>query len=421
MVGVEVEEYARRLAEAAQEAAGVLSTCRRDRKDAALLAAAEALGRDRAAILAANQADLAAAQADGLAAPLLDRLRLTDARLDQMAEGLRQVAELPDPVGEITESTLRPNGMRVSRQRTPLGVIFFIYEARPNVTADAAALCLKSGNAVILRGGKEALRTNRAVHAAVQTGLAAAGLPPAAVQLVATPDRGVVTHLVRLEGQVDVVIPRGGEGLIRAVVAESRVPVLKHYTGNCHTYVDDPCDLAMAERLVLNAKLQRPAVCNAMETLLVHRAVAEALLRRVGPAFAAAGCELRGCPRTRAILPDCKPADEDDWFTEYLALILAVKVVDSLDEAVAHINRYGSKHTDAIVTRDVKHAQQFIDAVDSSSVMVNVSTRMSDGFEYGLGAEIGISTDKLHARGPMGLKELTSTKFVVTGDGQVRG
>jgi len=415
-----IEAYSRQLAEAAQTASRALATCGRRVKDDALAAAAAALVRNAASLLEANRRDLETAEAAGLSAAMGDRLRLTEARIGAMADGLRQVAALPDPVGEVVESALRPNGMRVARVRVPLGVIFIIYESRPNVTVDAAGLCLKSGNACILRGGKEAIHSNLRLHELVVEGLTAAGLPAEAVQLVATTDRAAVTHLVHQEGLIDLVIPRGGEGLIRAVVAESRVPVIKHYRGNCHTYVDDPCDLEIAERLVLNAKLQRPGVCNATETLLVHERVAEALLRRVGPKLMEVGCELRACPRARAILPDAAEAAEDDWFAEYLDLILAVRVVDSVDEAIEHINRYGSKHTDGIVTRDLAHARRFIDGVDASSVMVNVSTRFSDGFEYGLGAEIGISTDKIHARGPMGLRELTIPKFVVTGNGQIR-
>ena len=416
----DLEGYSRRLAQAAQTASRALATCGRSAKDAALQKTAGALLENTDRLLEANQRDLAAAEGAGLSSALIDRLRLTEERVSKMAEGLCQVAALPDPVGEVVDSALRPNGMRVTRIRAPLGVIFIIYESRPNVTVDAAALCLKSGNACILRGGKEALNSNVCLHALIVGAVAAAGLPAQAVQLVETADRAVVTHLVRQEGLIDLVIPRGGEGLIRAVAAESRIPVIKHYRGNCHTYVDWPCDLEMADRIVLNAKLQRPGVCNATETLLVHAEVAEALLGRVGPKLALAGCELRGCPRTRAILTDARPAAEEDWYAEYLDLILAVRVVDSVDEAIEHINRYGSKHTDGIVTRDLAHAQRFVEGVDAASVMVNVSTRFSDGFEYGLGAEIGISTDKIHARGPMGLRELTTTKFVVTGSGQIR-
>ena len=417
----DLQAYARGLAQAGQAAARTLATCGRSLKDAALERMAASFLENAEQIASANARDLEAAEAAGLPAAMVDRLRLTEARIAQMAEGLRQVTALPDPVGEITESTLRPNGMRVARMRAPLGVIFIIYESRPNVTADAAGLCLKSGNACILRGGKEAIHSNSAIHELMVAALTDVGLPADAIQLVSTTDRAAVAHLVHLEGLIDLVIPRGGEGLIRAVVNESRVPVIKHYKGTCHTYVDSPCDIEMAERIAVNAKLQRPGTCNATETLLVHADVAEALLGRVGPTLAKAGCAVRGCPRTRALLPEAQEADEDDWADEYLDLILAVKVVDSLDEAIDHVNRYGSKHTDGIVTTDVRHARRFIDAVDASSVMVNVSTRFSDGFEYGLGAEIGISTDKIHARGPMGLRELTCTKFVVTGDGQLRG
>jgi glutamate-5-semialdehyde dehydrogenase len=350
----------------------------------------------------------------------VDRLRLTPERLRAAADGLREIAALPDPVGRVLDSKVRPNGLRVQKVSVPLGVIFFIYESRPNVTVDAAGLCVKSGNAIILRGGKEALHSNTALFQVLRETLQSAGLPADAVQLVTTPDRAAVGHLLRMDSCIDLVIPRGGESLIRRVADEATMPVLKHYMGNCHVYVDRAADLDMAEKILINAKCQRPGVCNAAESLLVHADVARDFLPRAGAALHQHGVELRGCARTRALVPDAKAASEEDYAAEFLDLLLSVKVVDTLDEAVAHIARYGSQHTETIVTGDMSAAQRFTAAVDSSAVLVNASTRFNDGFELGLGAEIGISTDKFHARGPCGLQELCTYKYIVYGDGQVR-
>jgi glutamate-5-semialdehyde dehydrogenase len=356
-----------------------------------------------------------------LGAALRDRLRLTPERLAGAASGIRAVRALPDPVGRVLDSSVRPNGLQVYKVAVPIGVLFFIYESRPNVTLDAAALCVKSGNALILRGGKEAFHSNAALQRIIQETLRQAGLPSDAVQMVQTTDRAAVGHLLQLNGSIDLVIPRGGEDLIRRVVAEAKMPVLKHYQGNCHVYVDAAADLEVAERILLNAKCQRPGVCNAAESLLVHRDVASVFLPRAAEVLKGRGVELRGCPETRRLVPDAVLATEADFAAEYLDLILSVKVVDSLQAAVDHIGRYGSRHTEVIVTRDLAGARRFTAAVDSAAVFVNASTRFHDGFELGLGAEIGISTDKLHARGPCGLAELCSYKYVVYGDGQVRG
>jgi glutamate-5-semialdehyde dehydrogenase len=385
-----------------------------------LLAAATAIEARQAELLAANAQDVAAAPGFGLNAAAIDRLTLNPKRIASAAEGLRQVAALPDPVGEVREATQRPNGLQVLKVGVPLGVVFFIYESRPNVTADAAALCVKSGNAVILRGGKEAIHSNTALHRLLSDELARIGLPTGAVQLVPTTDRQAVGHLLSMSEFIDLAIPRGGKSLIQRVASEAKMPVLKHYDGVCHVYVDAAADLAMAERIVVNAKCQRPGTCNAAECLLVHRAVVNEFLPRVGAALAAQRVELRGCEETRRWIPDAKPAIEDDYRTEYLDLTMSVKVVADLAEAVAHIATYGSHHTDAIVTRDLGAARAFTQQVDSAAVMVNASTRFNDGYELGLGAEIGISTDRFHARGPCGLRELTTYKFVVTGDGHVR-
>jgi glutamate-5-semialdehyde dehydrogenase len=409
------------LAEGARAASRILATAKGAAKDQWLLNVAAALESRAPEILEANHQDLAKAGDLGLKGAALDRLRLTQERLHAAAAGVRQVAALPDPIGQVRASSVRPNGLEVQKVGVPLGVIFFIYESRPNVTVDAAALCVKSGNAIILRGGKEALHSNTALCQVLRECLADAGLPPDAVQLVQTPDREAVGHLLRLEGLIDLAIPRGGESLIRRVAAEARMPVLKHYKGNCHVYVDRAADLDMALRIVVNAKCQRPGVCNAAESLLIHREVAEHFLPLAGIALHERGVELRGCERTRRLVPQAVPATEDDYAAEYLDLILSVKVVDGLEEAIEHINRYGSQHSDAIVTCDLAAARRFTAAVDSAAVLVNASTRFNDGFEFGLGAEIGISTDKFHARGPCGLVELTSYKYVVYGDGQVRG
>ena len=377
-------------------------------------------GGAAARLLAANADDLAGARARGLEAALLDRLTLTPDSVEAMAEGLEQVARLPDPVGAITELRERPSGIRVGRMRVPLGVIGIIYESRPNVTADAAGLCLKSGNAAILRGGSEALRCNRAIAACMHEGLAAAGLPQTAIQVIATTDRAAVGELLTMNQYVDIIVPRGGKGLIERVMAESRIPMIKHLDGVCHVYIDDRADLQKAIRIADNAKTQRYGTCNTMETLLVAEGVAQKVLPPLAHIYFDKGVELRGDEAARRIVPAIKPASEDDWYAEYLAPILAVRVVKDIDEAMAHIAKYGSAHTDAIVTEDQDRARRFLREVDSSSVMVNASTRFADGFEYGLGAEVGISTDKLHARGPVGLEGLTSQKYVVLGDGQIR-
>ncbi len=372
-------------------------------------------------VLAANCEDVRAGTEAGLSAAVLDRLTLTPARLGNVAAALMQVATLPDPVGEVREGSVRPNGLQVQKVSVPLGVVFFLYESRPNVTADAAALCVKSGNAVILRGGKEAAHSNAALHRVLAGELPRHGLSADAVQLVATSDRAAVGHLLRLNQFIDLTIPRGGESLIRRVAAEATMPVLKHYTGNCHVYVDASADYDMAERILLDGKCRRPGVCNATESLLVHESVAADFLPRLATALAANGVEMRGCERTCKLVPTATPATESDHAVEFLDLVLSVKVVPSLEAATDHIARYGSGHTDAIVTCDLSAARQFVARVDSAAVVVNASTRFNDGGELGLGAEIGISTDKLHARGPCGLRELTSYKWVITGDGQVRG
>lgn len=389
-------------------------------KNAALLAMAALIDERSAHLTAANEADLAAARGQGLDAALLDRLTLNAKGVAAMAEGLRQIAALPDPVGTISDLNYRPSGIQVGRMRVPLGVIGIIYEARPNVTADAAGLCLKSGNAAILRGGSEALRSNQAIAECVRAGLEQAGLPPEAVQVIETTDRAAVGELIRMKEYVDVIVPRGGKGLIERVSAEALVPVIKHLHGVCHVYIDDKADLEKAVAIAFNAKTQRYGTCNTMETLLVAEELAPKVLPRLGKLYVDEGVELRGCPRTLELVHGVKAASEEDWSTEYLAPILAIRVVADLDDAMAHIARYGSQHTDAIVTEDYTRARRFLREVDSSSVMVNASTRFADGFEYGLGAEIGISTDKIHARGPVGLEGLTSQKYVVLGDGNVR-
>ncbi len=389
-------------------------------KKAALENMAVALENERQAIKAANDQDVQAAVDKGLPRAKVDRLVLSDKVLGEMTAGLREVAALPDPVGEITRMWLRPNGLRVGRMRIPLGVIGIVYESRPNVTVDAAALCLKAGNAVILRGGSEAFHSNQCLAAILQRSLRDSGLPGEALQLVGTTSREAVLEMLKLEEYIDVMIPRGGEELIRFVTAHARMPVLKHYKGVCHVYVDREADLSMAIPIAVNAKVQRPGVCNAMETLLVHEEVAEAFLPSMAEAFRKEGVELRGCPRTMQLVSNCVSATEDDWYAEYLDLILAVRVVRSMDEAIEHITQYGSQHTEAIVTRDIRRAYRFIGEVQSSLVLVNASTRFNDGFQLGLGAEIGISTSRLHAFGPMGVEELTTTKFIAFGDGQLR-
>jgi glutamate-5-semialdehyde dehydrogenase len=393
-------------------------------KIAALRRISEAITRQKDALIAANVQDVAAAQHGGLAPALVERLKLNEERIASMAEGVAQIAAQVDPVGQVIEGYVRPNGLRIQKVRVPLGVVLFFYESRPNVTSDAAALCLKSGNAVILRGGKEAFHSNQAIVKIVKDGLAGADIDPNAVQFVDSTDRALVPELLKLDRYIDLVIPRGGESLIRAVVKDSTIPVLKHFTGNCHIYIDAATrDMeAQVRQVCVNAKTSYPggAVCNAVEKLLFHKDVVESLLPKVCADLAAEGVEIRGDERTRKLYPPAVAATDADWTTEYLAFTIAIKVVDSLDEAVRHINRYGSRHTDAILTSDIRAADDFVKRVDSASVMVNASTRFADGGEYGLGAEIGISTDKLHARGPMGAADLTTYKWVVTGDGHVR-
>jgi glutamate-5-semialdehyde dehydrogenase len=408
---------------AARAASARLAASSTAARDGALRRIAALLRSERSALAQANAKDIAAAQQQGLAAPLVDRLRLDDATLDTLAEGCEQIAAMPDPVGEIIDMKRRPSGIAVGRMRVPLGVFGMIYESRPNVTIEAASLAIKSGNAAILRGGSEAIHSNLALARLVQRALQDAELPPEAVQLIETTDRAAVGLLVAMPAAVDVIIPRGGKGLIERVSREAKVPVIKHLEGNCHVYVDAEVDLAMALAVTLNAKTQKVSPCNAAESLLVHAAQAATFLPRIGAAFAAQGVEMRGDERARAALaglPGVVTATDSDWAEEYLALIISVKVVESLDEAIAHINRYGSHHTDAILTSNHAHAMRFLREVDSASVMVNASTRFADGFEYGLGAEIGISTDKFHARGPVGLEGLTSLKWVVLGQGEVR-
>ncbi len=417
---MDVQSYMHGVGRAARAAARELARADTAAKNSALEAMAAAIERDRDRLLAANTEDVAEAQRKGLEPALLDRLVLTAKGVASMAQGLREIAQLPDPIGEVSGMAYRPSGIQVGRMRVPLGVIGIIYEARPNVTADAAGLCLKSGNAAILRGGSEAIRCNQAIARCVREGLEAAGLPEAAVQVIETTDRAAVGELITMRDYVDVIVPRGGKGLIERISAESRIPVIKHLDGVCHVYIDDRADLDKAIRIADNAKTQRFGTCNTMETLLVHVAIAPLALPPLARIYGDKGVELRGCERARAIVQTMKPATEEDWYAEYLAPILSVRVVDHLDAAMEHIAVYGSQHTDAIVTEDYSRARRFLREVDSSSVMVNASTRFADGFEYGLGAEIGISTDKLHARGPVGLDGLTSLKYIVLGDGQIR-
>jgi glutamate-5-semialdehyde dehydrogenase len=424
---MDVKSYMLTVGKQAREASRAIARADTNQKNRALLAMAAAIRRDAAKLLEANARDMEHARASGLDDALLDRLQINDKAVAGMAEGLEQIAALPDPVGEITDLKYRPSGIQVGKMRVPLGVIGIIYEARPNVTADAAGLCLKSGNAAILRGGSEALHSNQAVAACVREGLEVAGLPTAVVQVIETIDRAAVGELITMKDYVDVIVPRGGKGLIERVTAEARVPVIKHLHGNCHVYVDDRADLAKAVRIVENAKTQRYGTCNTTETLLVARGVAPDVLPEIGRMLADKGVEMRCCPEALAILratgisaDKLKAAVEADWTEEYLGPIIAIKVVDDIDAAMSHINTHGSQHTDAIVTEDYGRARRFLREVDSSSVVVNASTRFADGFEYGLGAEIGISTDKIHARGPVGLEGLTSQKWVVLGDGHVR-
>lgn len=422
-----IDQYMQTLGERARAASRAMSSASTGDKNAALLAIARQLEASRPALIEANATDLAAAQANGLEAALLDRLELTHARIDAMLEGIEQVAALADPIGGLSDMRSQPSGIQVGKMRVPLGVIGIIYESRPNVTVEAASLCLKSGNAVILRGGSEALHSNQAIAACIQTGLKEVGLPQTAVQVVETTDREAVGQLITMPEFVDVIVPRGGKGLIERISRDARVPVIKHLDGNCHVYIDDDADEAMAINIAVNAKTQRYGTCNTAESLLVAESVADALLPKLASAYQAHGVELRACEKSLSIINANAPnglklvaATEDDWFEEYLAPILAVKVVAGLEEAIEHINHYSSQHSETIVTEHHPRAMQFIREVDSSSVMINASTRFADGFEYGLGAEIGISTDKIHARGPVGLEGLTSEKYVVLGNGHIR-
>lgn len=408
------------LGQAARSAARMVAKADTAAKNHALTAMAHAIRRDEALLLAANAADVAQAENKGIEPAMIDRLTLTPKGIASMAAGLEQIASLPDPVGAVTDLDYRPSGIQVGKMRVPLGVIGIIYEARPNVTADAAGLCLKAGNAAILRGGSEAIRSNQAIAACVKEGLRSAGLPEQAVQVVETTDRAAVSALITMSEYVDVIVPRGGKGLIERITNEARVPVIKHLDGVCHVYVDSSADLEKAVRVADNAKTQRYGTCNTMETLLVHAGIAERFLPRICKILLEKKVELRGDEAARAFVTGMKPAAEEDWYAEYLAPILSIRVVADIDQAIMHIATYGSQHTDTIVTEDYSRARQFLREVDSSSVMVNASTRFADGFEYGLGAEIGISTDKLHARGPVGLEGLTSQKFVVLGDGHIR-
>ena len=417
---MDIQSYMHSVGRAARTAARAMAKAETGAKNDALMTMAQAVERDIARLLDANRKDVEGARGKGLESAMLDRLTLTPKSVAEMAEGLRQIAQLPDPVGEISGMSYRPSGIQVGRMRVPLGVIGIIYEARPNVTADAAGLCLKSGNAAILRGGSEAIHSNQAVGACVHEGLKAAGLPEAAVQVIETTDRAAVGELITMKDYVDIIVPRGGKGLIERISSESRIPVLKHLDGVCHVYIDDKADLDKAIRIADNAKTQRYGTCNTMETLLVHKSIAARVLPPLAKIYLDKGVELRGDDAARAIITQMKPATEEDWYTEHLGPILSIRIVDDLNHAIDHITVYGSQHTDAIVTEDITRARRFLREVDSASVMVNASTRFADGFEFGLGAEIGISTDKLHARGPVGLEGLTSLKFIVLGDGQIR-
>ena len=415
-----IKNYMQTVGLRAREASQIIAAADTALKNQALHAIAEALQSNHNALLGANTIDMQNGRANGLDDALLDRLELTPERISAMIDGLKQVAELPDPIGNITDLQDRPSGIKLGKMRVPLGVVGIIYESRPNVTIDAASLCLKSGNATILRGGSEAIESNRAIATAIAQGLATAGLPESVVQIIDTTDRAAVGELITMTEYVDVIVPRGGKSLIARISAEARVPVIKHLDGNCHVYIDDKADLNKAIAIAVNAKTHRYGVCNAMESLLVAESVAASVLPALAARYAELGVELRGCEKTCALIKAAKPAREEDWYEEYLAPILSIKIVAGLEQAIAHINHYSSKHTDAIVTEDADRAAQFMRQVDSSSVMVNASTRFADGFEYGLGAEIGISTDKIHARGPVGLEGLTSQKWVVYGDGQIR-
>jgi glutamate-5-semialdehyde dehydrogenase len=413
---MDLKRQIRQLAERSRDASRALAKLDSDKKNSLLRAMADSIEKSAAAIKAANAKDVAAGKKSGLSAAMLDRLTLTDKRISEMAKGVREVAALPDPVGKTISEWTRPNGIRIKKVRVPIGVILIIYESRPNVTADAGCLCFKTGNAVILRGGSEAIHSNLAIAEAMNV----PGLPPNSITVVPTTDRIAIDELLKLHELINLCIPRGGEGLIRTVAEKSRIPVIKHYKGVCHVYVDRDADFDMAEKIVINAKCQRPGVCNAIETLLIDEKIADKFLPRIAKSLTENRVELRGDDRTRKLVSTAKPATEDDWYAEYLDLILAVRVVKDVSEAIDHITKYGSNHSDAIVTANKTTAEKFLHEVDSSSVFWNASTRLADGGQYGFGAEIGISTDKIHARGPMGLEELTSYKFVVVGDGQVR-
>ncbi len=417
---MEVKAYMQQIGQQARAASSAIAKAETGEKNAALLAIADAISQGREAIMAANQADMARGESNGLDSALLDRLELTPARIDNMIEGLEQVAALPDPVGGITDLDYRPTGIQIGKMRVPLGVIGIIYESRPNVTIEAASLCLKSGNAAVLRGGSEAIESNKALANCIRTGLEAAGLPAATVQVIETTDRAAVGELITMPEYVDIIVPRGGKGLIERISRDAKVTVIKHLDGICHVYIDDQADRTKAINIAINAKTHRYGTCNTMETLLIADSVAADVLPELGRAYTEIGVELRGCEKTQSILANAIPATEEDWSTEYLAPILSIKVVQGMEEAIEHINRYSSQHTDSIITENYTKSRQFLRQVDSSSVMVNASTRFADGFEYGLGAEIGISTDKIHARGPVGLEGLTSQKWIVLGDGQIR-
>jgi glutamate-5-semialdehyde dehydrogenase len=420
IITMDIKAYMQSVGRAARESSQVLARSGSVIKNNALMAIADSLDESRSNLLAANAIDMDNGRNNGLDAALLDRLELNDERISAMIKGLRQVAELKDPVGEITDMGYRPSGIQLGQMRVPLGVIGIIYESRPNVTIDAASLCLKSGNATILRGGSEAIQSNQAIAACITSGLLSVGLPETAVQVINTTDRAAVGELITMSAFVDVIVPRGGKSLIERISAEARVPVIKHLDGNCHVYIDDHADIKKAIAIADNAKTHRYGVCNAMESLLIAESVAAEVLPELSKIYTAKEVEMRGCEKSRAIVDSMAKASEEDWSEEYLAPVLSIKIVSGIDEAIDHINRYSSQHTESIVTEDFNRGRRFIAQVDSSSVMINASTRFADGFEYGLGAEIGISTDKIHARGPVGLEGLTSQKWVVFGDGQIR-
>lgn len=415
-----VKGYIDKIVSDAKKASQVMATVSSSIKNAALEQMAQNLLKCKTTLTAENEKDIKAAEQAGLSSAMIDRLKLTDSRIEDMADGIRQVINLTDPVGEVMEEHIRPNGLQIKKVRVPIGVIAIIYESRPNVTADAASLCLKTGNATILRGGKESINSNIAIYGQISSALEKVGLKKKTIQVIETTDREAVNYLLKADEYVDLVIPRGGEGLIRNVVENSTIPVIKHYKGVCHTFVDEFADLDMARDVCLNAKVQRPGTCNAMETMLVHEKISNTFLPIAYKVLSDAGVELRGCIKSRKILPDIKQATEEDWSTEYLEKILSVKIVASIEEAIDHITNYGSSHSDAIITENKSNAKKFVDEVDSAAVYVNASTRFTDGYEFGMGAEIGVSTDKLHARGPMGLNELTSYKYIIHGNGQIR-